>query len=501
MTREDIFEFYKPFRNQIRKFQVFDSLYVIWGFSRNYTFDKPFPSDIERPGRFNPFEADKFLRKYWGLFDHELDFLAREIILHADTVRTTETLRNRKNFHKLLNYLRGTIEEEISRRYGGVHNIIIEFHRIAHRQFRWQIAYSRPLIFRYYQIYSAPAVNDLVLTRTGLTTQQLFMAGFLLFIMTAENFRTQLPFNSTSRVLTSEMINSVVRLFGTTLDDLRSSMKQHHEVSENLFYTYNPINDKPFIIDNNILYCPIPLLAFWRFTSGLYYTIVSSENNFSEAFGNSFQYYIGSVINKCCISEDFIVFPEERFGTPEKRTTDWAITSSDSVLFIECKTKRMTVVSKASLDISDALRTDIRKLAEAITQTYNTYLDYQNDEYPTLKYNSTLDFIPIVVTLEDWFININHTLMDVLGTEVRTEFTRKGISHDLLTSNPFHIRSAAELERDLQIINALGVREYFRRLSENTIQDYIQDFVFQDLFEGEFERVFMAPLRDSDFGV
>ena len=115
-TREDIFEFYKPFRNQLRQFQVFDSLYVIWGYGRNYTFDKPFPADIERPGRFNPNDTDKFSRKYWGIHDHELEFLTREIVLHADIGRTTESLRNRKKTHKLLNYLRGTLDEEIAKR-------------------------------------------------------------------------------------------------------------------------------------------------------------------------------------------------------------------------------------------------------------------------------------------------------------------------------------------------------------------------------------------------
>ena len=327
------------------------------------------------------------------------------------------------------------------------------------------------------------------------------MAGFLLFILTAENFRTILPINSTSTILTSEIINSVIQLFGATLEDLRANMKEYHEVSENLFYTYNPINEKPFILHNNNLICPVPLLAFWRFTSGLYYTIVSNENNFAEAFGNSFQNYIGSIINKCCSLPVFQIFPEEIYGNPEKRTTDWAITSDNAVMFVECKTKRMTIVSKASLEITTQLQTDIRKLAEAVTQTYKTYIDYSNNLYPSLRFNNSLHFVPVVVTLEDWFININHVLMNILTDAVRVEFERKHLDQNLLQTNPFYIRSASEFERDLQVISALGIRNYFERISNNTIQDYLGDFEYRDLFEGEFDRVFLDPLRESGLTV
>lgn len=49
MKEKELFisSLYTPFRNQIRQYNLIDSLIVIWGYARNFTFDLPFPSEIE----------------------------------------------------------------------------------------------------------------------------------------------------------------------------------------------------------------------------------------------------------------------------------------------------------------------------------------------------------------------------------------------------------------------------------------------------------------------
>jgi hypothetical protein len=88
----------------LAKFNVIDSLYVIWGYSRNYTFNNEFPGDIEKAFNFNPNEPDKFTRQYHGgLFDHELEFLQKEFIINCDIAKTTNSIREQKHFAKTLN--------------------------------------------------------------------------------------------------------------------------------------------------------------------------------------------------------------------------------------------------------------------------------------------------------------------------------------------------------------------------------------------------------------
>jgi hypothetical protein len=50
---EKVLELYKPLINQIEKINLFDSLYLIWCYSRNYSFNEPFPTDFELRNSFN----------------------------------------------------------------------------------------------------------------------------------------------------------------------------------------------------------------------------------------------------------------------------------------------------------------------------------------------------------------------------------------------------------------------------------------------------------------
>lgn len=493
---DGLFETYRPFRNKLAKFNVIDSLYLIWGYSRNYTFNKEFPADIEKPFGFNPNEPNKFDRKYRGLFDHELEFLQKEFILNCDIAPTKYSIREQKHFIKTINYLRDTIDNTISKKYMNQENIILEFNRLAHRQFKWQLHYDRETIFRYYQIYSDPILAEIIQNRFKLTTQQLFLIGFIFFTWTANNFRTPLPMNSQVKALTNEMFEIYLSHFSMTIDDARRELKQYQEINKNLYYTYNPLLAKPILIDKSSAICPIPIFIYWQITSGIYYFIFK-ENNFDNAFGNSFQNYVGEVLKKSCTNPKLKIFPEEKYGKPEKGTADWIVEDETSIMFIECKTKRMRLDSKSELEVKDNLEKDLKKMADFIGQLYKTYIDYKANLYPTVKFDEKKDFYPLVLTLEDWFLNINHILLDKLKEFVIDYFNKNNLDKTLLEKFPYHIRCASEFEKHIQLINGLGIKEYFHKTINNLIQDYIPTFDFINIYEGEFQRVFIDPITEK----
>jgi hypothetical protein len=493
---EDLFEIYKPFRNKLSKFNVLDSLYLIWGYSRNYTFDQEFPEDIEKPFGFNPYEPNKFDRKYRGILDHELELLQKEIILNCDIAKTKYTLRENKYFRNVVNYLRDTFENKISLKYTNQDNIILEFNRIAHRQFKWQLGYNQETIFRYYQIYSDPILSEIILKRFNLTTQQLFLIGFVFFTWSGKSFRTELPMRSEVKTLTNEMIEIFLSHFSMTIDEARKELKEFQEINENYYYTYNPLLARPILIEKSSAICPIPIFIYWQITSGIYYYIFS-DKNFDNAFGNSFQNYVGEVLRKSCTNPRIEILPEEKYGKPEKGTADWIVIDDTSVMFIECKTKRMRLDSKSKLEVKDSLEKDLKKMAEFIGQLYKTYVDYRANLYPSLKFDESKDFYPLVLTLEDWYININHILLDKLNEFVTEYFRNNNLDLSLLEQFPYHIRSASEFERHIQLINGLGIKEYFYKTVNNLIQDYIPTFKIINIYEGEFQRIFLDPIIDK----
>ena len=90
---DKIFALYKPFRNQLRKFELFDSLYVFWAYARNLTFDnKPLPPDIELPQLYHQF-GDLSYKRINGIHEIELDFLIKEAILNCEALTTEHSLK------------------------------------------------------------------------------------------------------------------------------------------------------------------------------------------------------------------------------------------------------------------------------------------------------------------------------------------------------------------------------------------------------------------------
>ena len=382
IRNQDVFELYRPLRNQLSRFNLLDSLFVIWGYSRNYTFNYEFPRDIEMPQGFNPSEPNLNTRKYRGLFDHEMEFLLKEIIINCDICKTKYSLREVKHFAKLMNYYRSGLSDGISKKYSTVDNILLEYKRIAHSQFKWQLGHNRSDIFKYYQIYTDPILSKIIEAKLNLTVQQLFLIGFLFYMRTGKHFKTQLPLISNVKALTNEMIEIFIKHFSIKLEDAKIELKKFQQINENIFYSFNPLMAKPLLIENNNILCPIPILVFWQITNGIYYSI-HSEDEFDSAYGNAFQTYADNVLQKSFTNSKIKIYPEEKYGKPERSTTDIIVTDDESILFIECKTKRMRFDSKYSVE-KEILEKDLKKMAVFVTQVYKTYLDYCENLYPSM---------------------------------------------------------------------------------------------------------------------
>jgi len=86
MSNMDVFQLYKPFRNKVAALAVMESLYVVWAYCRALQFRAKFqfPSDIETDGQFLTSRVPQKFVAEW-----ELETLAREIILNAQTTAST----------------------------------------------------------------------------------------------------------------------------------------------------------------------------------------------------------------------------------------------------------------------------------------------------------------------------------------------------------------------------------------------------------------------------
>lgn len=470
-------------------------MYLIWNYSRNYAFDLPFSSDVELPENFNPYE-DIELRRMTGIIDFELEFLLKEIIANCQHGKTKHSLKQKKYLARLINYLRHTFSSEIDKRFNIPGDILLEFNRLAHRQFKWQSSqFNNFTTFRYYKIYSDKNVNSIIENKLHLSSFELFFIGLYLFRSTAQYFRVTLPIESEIPILTTKMFQNYLENFSMSIEQAKKEIILNREMNENIFYSYNPLRAKPILTYENTYFCPIPLLLYWQTTDGIYYSIVK-EKGFENAFGASFEKYIGEVLSLACDSNRFEILPESTYGKEEKKTIDWRLIDDAGILFVECKTKRLTLGAKSNLAPKDGLNRDLTKMAGFIVQNYKTYLDYKSGAYPDMSFDEDKEFYPLVLTLEPWYINFNPRIMDMLESLVIQLLQSSSIDPIIIERHPYHIRSSEDFEKDIQLINALGIQEYFSKIWENEIHDFMDGFEYIDLFKGEFEKTFLNPLSD-----
>lgn len=183
-------------------------------------------------------------------------------------------------------------------------------------------------------------------------------------------------------------------------------------------------------------------------------------------------------------------------GTPEKRTTDWILEDETSILFIECKTKRITQVSKTSLNYTEELEKDLQKMASFVVQLYRGFSDYSSDLYPQLQYNSKKDFIPLVITLEEWNLGFSQALSVKLNTYVIEGLTTANIDGAIVDKFPYKIMSCAEFEKDIQVISDIGIKEYFDKRKQKELHDFLKQYRFRAWYREDFKRLFLDPLHE-----
>src|ERR1700730_5001791 len=113
----DVYQEYKPIRNEIALLSVEDALGVIWAYCQYLQIDHfQFPKEIEVAKLYLQLDVPQRCISEW-----ELELLAKEVILNGSTVALKgRTLRAWKTLSELVNSLK-ELENRIYRQFGSPH--------------------------------------------------------------------------------------------------------------------------------------------------------------------------------------------------------------------------------------------------------------------------------------------------------------------------------------------------------------------------------------------
>lgn len=445
---------YKYLRRRIARCGVLDSLRVIWAYSQFLQVrDFSIPDDIEKHVDFRADSRVNYIIHEW-----ELETLATEVILHAG--RGTKSMRDWSTLATIVQKLRN-LENEL---YGANDNadIFIEMARIMHRQLSWQqFRPSTKLLYRYHRIFSDPAVDIICRKVVGLPVDGLYCQAILAYVELV-----RLPALKLGDTTTRDA-QLFLKFAARPLAELRTMIDDAHRLDHAYAYQVGPLRQYPLIsVDadsRQYIFCPVPTLLFWRLTSGLYFDLIKGDRDFGNALGTSFERHVGEILAAVVSAPSLRYIEQAQYGTRQqpRATCDWLLVEGDtSAAFIECKAKRIRVSAKTAMGDLTPLQEDIGVLADAVVQLYQRFLEYEAGAFPNLPFAAGRKSYPVVVTLEEWYL-FGQRVVGMLSETVEARMGAAGLDLSLLARAPYSIMSCDEFEEVAQIIDVVGLENFF----------------------------------------
>jgi hypothetical protein len=454
-----MYEAYKPFRNHLRRFALLQSMAAVWHLAQHLENGAPLPPGLQpAPSAFEPAPTLQ-----GRLYPWDLDILARELVLNAGPVGDRD-LGALLELKTALGHIR-RLEEETSKAFfaaGG--DVMREMHRIGHRQFPWQRPPSQRSLVRYLKVFGRPEVAPFVVAQTGLTPIQVFQLTFA----ACGHFLREWGMNTLQDYailgVDAAQRDAFYGRITLTTAQLREATQAQQHYDGRWIYAWNPLHAFPLVrfdpAHPERVICPIPSLLMRRMTEGLFYDLIG-EPKFGDAFGRSFQTYVGEVLAAACPAPAFGLREEQEYwiGKNRKDGVDWILQDDTAVLFIECKTSRLRLDAKVSSD-AEALEAGLDSLAASLVQHYKNIVDAL--EGRTTWANPDRPGFPLLVTLEDWWV-FGPRIAGYLRESVKRKLGAEGLDPGLVEQLPYTVASAPELELAAAAIADAGIQAVMKK--------------------------------------
>jgi hypothetical protein len=443
----------------MRRFDKLSGLVSVWGYARHIIDGAPLMPGYAA-GRPSTTTLSNFL------YPWDLEVLTREIILHGGT-GGEKSLTRWNDLAAAINFIRRLDDHCFSPGAEPV-DMMLELHRMAHRQFPWQSGGGMaPIMRRAFKVFGRDTVESIVLRELGMTTRQFMLLGAAI----AGNFQKASGMSTNQNYaclgISLESSRAFFDRVVIPIDVLRSKTAAAQSYDRNWLYSWNPLEGSPLISFDRMhpdrVICPISRYLTRRTSSGLFYDLVNASN-FDNSFGNSFQSYVGEVLAATCSGAGFTVLSEEPYYIGNNRFDglDWILSDTTGHVFIEAKTKRLTLVSRMRPDTA-TLGKDLLILAKAVVQHYRNIIRALEGKSRWI--NDGQPVHPLVLTLEDLFI-ITPTFSRLLHAHIVQLLDESGVSQSILDDMPYTIASVSEFEATSQILSQVGIRPVFSKKTD-----------------------------------
>ena len=462
----NFFEEFKPIRNNIRKFNLWDILHELYKIQKG----KHIPEILE--------------------------FIYLNSIVYSSEYKNIKLKHPEREWSKLIN---GTNElhEKINALW-----INEDVWGFLHKQYLNQLK-AKPHhpfnhLYRHYFIFSHKKLSSHIERMLGISYHDFFLCAWWIHsVFDKKTYKKPKAYffqeKNKDTSISSENINTTLETLSINLTNLKTQLKEQMRYDMCTFITHEYEHIKrPILESGDYLYCLYPDMLLNQLTSGVYYLskIYDNSNNLNNSFGLCFEQYVGIVLGKCKTNK-LKITKELKFNRGQNKTSDWIVEDNGSIVFIECKTKRLKIESKKYEDIVES---DIGSMVDAAFQVYKVFHHYSNNEIPGLNFQQNKYFIPMIITLEEWYAGIPD-LNEEIKKRLKVKLKSSGIEPSLVEQYKFRITSISNFELDIQMMSKFGFKEYYDGIKSGKIDK--DKFDFKTFFLEEIEHAILTPLQEQ----
>lgn len=325
----------------------------------------------------------------------------------------------------IVNLLRAVEEHESSMRIDHT-NVLLELHRIAHRQFSWQRGFGQPRdIYRYLYIYGQGECGAYFQKAYGLTVPDFFAVAFGHFSYLSHGPWMARIHDLELLGLSQDAINkSLDLLSGDIWAVRRESQKLLAKFEKSMGITlpviYQPsyLRVKPIIRravglrDEYI--APLPMLIMMRATRGLYYDLQSGGTTITNAATKRFEEYAARSIKAHCPDFEPAASVKYVYNKNTIETPDILLKHGGSIVAVfECKATKLTFEAQYGDDPTANAKSGYSQIAKAIFQLWRFFSHVRRGII-------ALDVAPnasaVVLTMDAW-TQVSQELREIVIAE------------------------------------------------------------------------------------
>lgn len=434
-------------------------------------------------------------QKRRNISEFDIEIIVREVVKNYSLLNNlNKTIKNENFLLLTIRYLRD-FEGVLIDKYGP-HDSILLMNRLAHRQFIWQAEnVNKMMMYRYYRVYSSnKSLDDIVFKKTNLTVKQMYQLGMGLIGFYYD-------FDSMKRLpkmeilgLSEENMENFISTFSMDISWLSDYARENDILDNKFLYGFNVLREYPLIIIEDQIFCPVPTYIFWRITNGIFYLIHDVEG-FGDKYGKSFEDYLFDYFEKIKITSEWSVFREKEYkvGKDRKDGLDFTLQNGPVTLFVECKARRMSMISK-SASILGELDDSLDNMVDDIVKAYKNVFDCINGNNPYYDFSANQSLFLAFITLEEWFVFGEVKLR--LISKVRDRLKAEGLDEHILETCPLLVCSIKDFESAIHVARKVGLKKFLSTAASKEHNDLLLASLIRKEFSSE-ETTFVFPFESE----